>query len=91
MDMMTPAAAGAGRGAVEGGLFDTQVDGGAAGSQQQQQQQQEPVNSYLRLWPLILTCLNVFKHVFILFICTTWTCWWLRVVCVQKQQQQQQQ
>jgi hypothetical protein len=39
MDMMTPAAAGAGQGAVRGGLFDTPVDGGAAGSQQQQQQQ----------------------------------------------------
>jgi hypothetical protein len=40
MDMMTPAAAGAGRGAVRAGLFDTPVEGRASGAQQQQQQQQ---------------------------------------------------
>ncbi|WIA34840.1 hypothetical protein OEZ86_013138 [Tetradesmus obliquus] len=40
MDMMTPAAAGAGRGAVRGGLFDTPVEGAAGGQQQQQLQQQ---------------------------------------------------
>jgi hypothetical protein len=39
MDMMTPAAAGGGRGAVRGGLFDTPVEGAAGGQQQQQQQQ----------------------------------------------------
>jgi hypothetical protein len=39
MDMMTPAAAAGGQGAVRGGLFDTPEEGGAAGGQQQQQQQ----------------------------------------------------